>query len=155
MGDSDPQFSHRFMWNTSAGRAGALMPRDQRQEHLNRYLKDCFKSLGVNLNPKTAERVNKAADIGLKLDQKCTDFFNLDTLGKKHSEKDHKPLREKIRKQFEEDKVANKTPGRKFKGPNFTSPLFSNNFDEAQYRAWSVEKDKELHKKSFRFRNKI
>ena len=155
LADSDPQFSHRYMWNTSAGRAGALMPRDQRQEHLNRYLKDSFKSLGVNLNPKTATRINNSADIGLKLDEKCLDFFDLDISGKKHTEKDHKPQIEKIRKHFEEDKLAIKTPGRKFKGPKFTSSNFSNSFDEAQFRAWSLDKDKELYRKSFRFRNEI
>ena len=29
------------------------------------------------------------------------------------------------------------------------------NFDEAKFRVWSSEKDKELYKKSFRFRNGI
>ena len=153
LGDSDPQFSHRYMWNTSAGRAGALMPRDQKQEHNNRYLKDCFRSLGVNLNPKTAERINKTADLGIKLNEKCSDFFDLDIPGKKHSQKDHKLQIEKIRKQFEKDKIAIKTPGRKFNGPRFATSNFSNSFDEAQFRAWSLDKDKELYKKSFRFRN--
>ena len=107
------------------------------------------------MNPKTAERINKTADIGQKLNEKCSDFFDLDISGKKHTEKDHKPQIEKIRKQLEADKLATKTPGRKFKGPTFTSSHFDNNFDEAQFRAWSSEKDKELYRKSFRFRNGI
>ena len=129
------------------------MPRDQKQEHINRYLKDTFKSLGVNLGPKTAARVNNSADIGQKLNEKCSDFFNLDISGKSHTEKDHKPQIEKIRKVFEEDKLAEEKPGRKFKGPTFVSSHFDNNFDEAKFRAWSSEKDKELYKKSLRFRN--
>jgi hypothetical protein len=155
LADSDPQFSHRYMWNTSAGRAGALMPRDQKQEHINRYLKDSFKSLGVNLNPKTAERINKSADIGQKLNEKCSDFFDLEIAGKKHTEKDHRPQIERIRQQFEADKLADEKPGRKFKGPTFLTSHLNNEFDEAKFRAWSSEKDKELHKKSLRFRNAI
>ena len=62
---SNPQYSHRFLWNVFAGRPGKShkFPRDQKNEHLNRYLKDAFRSLGVNLNPKNATRINNSADV--------------------------------------------------------------------------------------------
>lgn len=60
LGHNSPKFSHSFMWNLFAGRPGPgmKMARDQRVEHLNRFLKEGFKSLGVNLDEKNAKRIN-------------------------------------------------------------------------------------------------
>ena len=38
--------------------------RFKKVEHLNRYLQDCFRSLGVNLNEENAQRINKSTDLG-------------------------------------------------------------------------------------------
>ena len=68
------------MWNQFCGRAGkgTKMARDQREEHLNRFLKDGFKTLGVNLNPTNAKRINNSADLGQSLVAKVSDFHRLD-----------------------------------------------------------------------------
>ena len=52
LGHRNAQFSHQYMWNTSAGSKGKgnKFPRDQKVEHINRFLKDSFRSLGPNLN---------------------------------------------------------------------------------------------------------
>ena len=89
-----PQYSHRYMWNQFCGRAGKgnKMARDQREEHLNRFLKDGFKTLGVNLNPTNATRINNSADLGQTLVKKVTDFHRLDIPGKNHTKKDRNPI---------------------------------------------------------------
>ena len=91
LGHPNAQFAHQFMWNTSAGRKGkgTKFPRDQKVEHLNRFLKDSFRSLGPNLNPITAGRVNNSSDFGLKLEDKLVNFFELTRSGKSHTLKDH------------------------------------------------------------------
>ena len=56
LGHNNPKFSHSYMWNLFSGRPGSelKMARDQHVEHLNKYLKQGFKSLGVNLDEKNA-----------------------------------------------------------------------------------------------------
>ena len=57
-------------------------------EQLNRYLKDCFRSLGVNLNKDKTQRTNKSIDLGVKMDIKVGEFFKLDPAGESHTNKD-------------------------------------------------------------------
>ena len=143
----NPQFSHRFMWNVFAGRGGKSMKfaRDQKNEHLNRYLKDYFKSLGVNLNERNAQRINKAADIGVKMETNVTDFFETDHVGKSHTNKDRSEQINKLMEIFKYEEVSSKKPGRKFNGPCVPSSL-TTFFDEAHYRSWHLAKDKEFAK---------
>ena len=83
----NPQFSHKYMWNIFAGRCGPRLkcPRDMKNEHLNKFLKGGFRSLGVNLNEDTATRINNAADLGMELQDRVNAFFEIDPLGKSHS----------------------------------------------------------------------
>ena len=145
----NPQFSHRYLWNIVAGRNGKSMKfaRDQRNEHLNRYLKGAFRCLGVNLNEKNAHRINRAADIGVKMEEKVVDFFDLDLVGKSHSKKDRSAQITKVMEIFKNEEVSSYKPGRKFNGPSVpsSSDLF---YDEAEYRVWHLAKDKELTKMS-------
>ena len=148
------QFSHQFMWNTSAGRKGPgnKFPRDQKVEHLNRFLKDSFRSLGPNLNPLTARRINKRSDFGIKIEEKLTEFFELSQAGKSHSQKDHTVTVSKILGILRSESVTDMIPGRKFKGPNL-QPNFFANFDEVKFRTWHFDKDKELYRSSKRYRS--
>ena len=140
-----PQYSHRYMWNQFCGRAGkgTKMARDQREEHLNRFLKDGFKTLGVNLNPTNATRINNSADLGQELVSKVANFHKLDSAGVSHTKKDRKPLRKKIAEVFKKEEVVKFVPGRKFKGPNPSRNVYID-FDEARYRVWHQAKEKEL-----------
>ena len=114
-------------------------------EQLNRYLKDCFRSLGVNLNEKNAQRINKSADLGVKMEIKVGEFFKLDSAGKSHTKKDRQSQIKKLSDLFKSEKISAQMPGRKFNGPHV--PICSNLlFDEAQYRSWHIDKDKELTK---------
>ena len=148
------QFSHQFMWNTSAGRKGPgnKFPRDQKVEHLNRFLKDSFRSLGPNLNPLTARRINNSSDFGIKIEEKLTEFFELSQAGKSHSQKDHTVTVSKILGILRSESVTDMIPGRKFKGPNL-QPNFFANFDEVKFRTWHFDKDKELYRSSKRYRS--
>ena len=117
-----PQYSHRYMWNQFCGRAGkgTKMARDQREEHLNRFLKDGFKTLGVNLNPTNAKRINNSADLGQSLVEKVSDFHRLDKAGKTHVNKDRKPIIKKISDMFRKEEVITFKQGRKFKGASLS-----------------------------------
>ena len=143
----NPQYSHRYLWNIFAGRAGQSLnfPRDMKNEHLNKFLKNAFKSLGVNLNEKTAKRINNSADIGLEIEAKVNDFFDIDAGGKSHSKKNREGQIRKLTEIFRKEKSAVVTPGRVFKGPMVESNVFSM-FDEAKFRAWHLSKEKELQK---------
>ena len=142
-----PQYSHRYLWNQFCGRAGKgnKMARDQREEHLNRFLKDGFRTLGVNLNAKNATRINNSADLGQTLVKKVIDFHNLDVPGQSHTRKDRKPIRKKISEIFRKEEVVKVLPGRKFRGPN-PSKSASMGFDEVKYRVWHQSKEAELVK---------
>ena len=142
-----PQYSHRYMWNQFCGRAGKgnKMARDQREEHLNRFLKDGFKTLGVNLNPTNATRINNSADLGQTLVKKVTDFHRLDIPGKNHTKKDRKPIIKKISEVFKKEEIVKYKPGRKFNGPNPARSV-STGYDEARYRVWHQSKENELVK---------
>ena len=147
LGHWSPQFSHRYLWNTSAGRAGkgVKMPRDQRQEHLNRYLKDSFKSVGVNLDEVNATRINNSCDLSMKIEDKIVEFHELDNTGKGHTKRDRSKQIETLANLFKKEKIADHIPGRTFKGPNVSRNLHDQ-FDEANYRAWHFKKDKEMNK---------
>ena len=120
-------------------------PRDQKVEHLNRYLKDSFRSLGVNLNEKNAQRINKSADLGVKMELKVTDFFELDYAGKSHTKKDRKSQISKLSGIFKNEKISTVLPGRQFRGPHVPiQPSLL--FDEAKFRSWHLAKEKELAK---------
>ena len=121
------------------------MARDQREEHLNRFLKDGFRTLGVNLNAKNATRINNSADLGQTLVKKVIDFHNLDVPGQSHTRKDRKPIRKKISEIFRKEEVVKVLPGRKFRGPN-PSKSASMGFDEVKYRVWHQSKEAELVK---------
>ena len=153
LGHKNAQFSHQYMWNTSAGRKGKgnKFPRDQKVEHLNRFLKDSFRSLGPNLNPVTAKRVNNSSDFGIKLEEKLVNFFELTKIGKSHAQKDHSAQVNKISNVLRNERVSNFVPGRKFKGPKLQANFF-NNFDEVKFRTWHDSKDKELYRSSARYR---
>ena len=144
---SNPQFSHRFLWNVFAGRAGKGLkfPRDQKNEHLNRYLKDSFKALGVNLNEKNAKRVNNSADVGIKIEVKINDYFKVDAAGKSHTKKSREAQRKKLTSLMKKENIASRVPGRIFKGPQVPSNVWCM-FDEAKFRAWHLNKEKELLK---------
>ena len=147
MSHPNPQFAHHYMWNQFCGRAGKgnKMARDQREEHLNRFLKDGFRTLGVNLNPTNATRINNSADLGQTLVRKVTEFHKLDVPGKNHTQKDRKPIRKKIAEVFKKEEVAKFLPGRNFKGPTPERNV-SLSFDEAKYRVWHQSKENELKK---------
>ena len=154
LGHRNAQFAHQFMWNCSAGRKGRgnKFPRDQKVEHINRFLKDSFRSLGPNLTPVTSKRVNNSSDFGIKLEDKLVDFFELSKTGKSHALKDHSVPINKIFTVLKKEQVAAVVPGRKFKGPKINSNFF-NSFDEVKYRCWHVKKDSELYRGSARYRN--
>ena len=154
LGHSNPQFAHQFLWNTSAGRPGKgnKFPRDQKVEHFNRYLKESFRSLGPNLNPKTAKRLNNSSEFGLKIEEKLTDFFELTNPGQSHTTKDHSAQVKKISATLRSEKIATIVPSRKFKGPQMKADFFKS-FDEAKFRSWHFAKDKELNRSSARFRS--
>ena len=61
--------------------------RDQKNEHLNLWLKNSFKSLCVNLNSRNAQRINKAADMGVRMESKVVEFYELDSPGKRRTER--------------------------------------------------------------------
>ena len=147
LGHWSPQFSHRYLWNTSAGRAGKgmKMPRDQRVEHLNRFLKDSFKSVGVNLDEANATRINNSSDLSMKIEAKIVDFHELDDIGKSHTKRDRRKQIDAVSNLFKKEMVAQVVPGRNFKGPNVSRNLYDQ-FDEAQYRVWHFKKDKEMNK---------
>ena len=147
LGHWSPQYSHRYMWNISAGRAGKgmKMARDQRQEHLNRYLKDSFKSVGVNLDEPNSTRINNSCDLSLKVERKIVEFHELDGSGKSHTKRDRRKQIDKLCNVFKQEKVAELIPGRKFNGPNVARSL-DDLFDESSYRAWHYRKDKEMEK---------
>ena len=145
LGHWSPQFSHRYMWNTSAGRAGKAMKmaRDQKQEHLNRFLKDSFKSVGVNLDEVNATRINRSCDLSLRVERKIVEFHELDDSGKGHTKRDRSTQIDRLCTLFKQEQVAEVIPGRKFNGP-IVNPNLDHEFDEASYRAWHYRKDKEL-----------
>ena len=147
LGHKNPKFSHSYMWNMFAGRPGPelKMARDQNVEHLNKYLKQGFKSLGVNLDEKNAHRINNCADIGQKIEGKVNRFYDLDVPGKSHTKKDRKQIIVKLTDLFKREKVAELKPKRRFKGPT-VSPNLENEFDEAKFLAWHFGKTKELSK---------
>ena len=147
LGHKSPKFSHAYMWNLFAGRPGPgmKMARDQRVEHLDRFLKEGFKSLGVNLDEKNAKRINNSADIGQKIEVKINEFYHLDVPGKSHKKKDRTQLIKKLTDLFKKEKVSTFLPNRRFKGPN-VSPALENDFDEAQFLSWHHSKSKELLK---------
>ena len=121
------------------------MARDQREEHLNRFLKDGFKTLGVNLNPTNARRINNSADLGQSLVAKVSDFHRLDKAGKTHIKKDRKPIIKKISDMFRKEEVVTFKPGRKFKVVSPSRNVFDS-FDEVKYRVWHQSKENELLK---------
>ena len=147
LGHWSPQYSHRYLWNVSAGRAGKgmKMPRDQRVEHLNRFLKDSFKSVGVNLDEANASRINNSSDLSMKIETKIVDFHELDDIGKSHTKRDRRKQIDAVSSLFKKEMVAQVVPGRTFKGPNVSKNLYAQ-FDEAQYRVWHFKKDKEMNK---------
>jgi hypothetical protein len=140
----NPQFSHRYMWNMFCGREGKSLnfARDQKNEHLNLWLKNSFKSLCVNLNSRNAQRINKAADMGVRMESKVVEFYELDSPGKSHTKKDRKDQRKQVMNILKKEEVADCKPGRKFNGPCISK----NHFNEVTYRSWHLEKDKELTK---------
>ena len=144
---SNPQYSHRFLWNVFAGRPGRSLkfPRDMKNEHINRYLKDAFRSQGVNLNPKTAKRINNSADVGIKIEEKVNDFFDVDASGKSHSNKNREVQIRKLCELFKREECTKTTPGCTFNGPNVCSNVLSM-FDEAKFRVWHSNKENELLK---------
>ena len=132
LGHKSPKFSHAYMWNISAGRPGSglKMARDQRVEHLNRFLKEGFKSLGVNLDEKNAKRINNGADIEQKIKSKVNEFYSLDGPGKSHKKKDRTLIVRKLTELFKNEKVAIYVPKRDFNGPEVL-PSLENSYDEA------------------------
>ena len=116
LGHWSPQFSHRYLWNISAGRSGkgTKMARDQRQEHLNRYLKESFKSVGVNLDETNATRINNSCDLSMKIEQKIVQFHALDDSGKGHTKRDRSKQINILSNLFKKEKVAETISGRKF-----------------------------------------
>ena len=147
LGHSNPQFSHRYLWNTSTGRAGKgmKMPRDQRVEHLNRFLKDSFRSVGVNLDEVNATRINNSCDLSMKIERKIVNFHKLDGADKGHTKKDRSKQIDNLCNLFKKERVSQVIPGRAFKGPNVNRNIHDN-FDEALYRSWHFRKDKEINK---------
>ena len=143
----NPQYSHRYLWNVFAGRPGKSLkfPRDMKNEHINRYLKDAFRSLGVNLNPKTAKRINNSADVGIIIEDKVNDFFNVDASGKSHSNKNRELQIKKLCELFKREECTKLIPGCPFNGPNVCSDVLSM-YDEAKFRAWHSNKENELIK---------
>ena len=121
------------------------MPQDQREEHLNRFLKDSFKSVGVNLDEANATRINNSCDLSMKLEQQIVKFHQLDEAGKGHTKRDRSKQIETLSILFKNEKVAEVNPGRAFSGPNVSRNVHDQ-FDEAQYRAWHNRKDKEMNK---------
>ena len=143
----NPKFSHTHMWNQFAGRPGVglKMARDQDVEHLNRYLKEGFKSLGVNLDEKNAQRINNSADMGQEIEKKVNKFYDLDIPGKSHTKKDRHPLVKKLTDLFKKENIAEFVPNRNFNGPT-VSPAVEKDFDEAKYVSWHHSKTKELNR---------
>ena len=133
------------MWNQFAGRPGPglKMARDQDVEHLNRYLKEGFKSLGVNLDEKNAQRINNSADMGQKIENKVNKFYNLDVPGKSHTKKSRATVVKKLTDLFKKENIAEFVPDRKFNGPT-VSPDADKDFDEAKYVSWHHSKTREL-----------
>ena len=144
---SNPQYSHRFMWNVFAGRAGKSLnfPRDMKNEHLNRYLKNSFRSLGVNLNEQTARRVNNSADVGLQIEVKINKFFDINAGGKSHTTKNREAQIKKLMEIFKKEKSTSVISGRVFKGPDVKSNVFTM-YDEVKFRSWHSKKEKEMLK---------
>ena len=147
LGHINPKYSHKFMWNLFAGRPGTSnkMPRDQNVEHLNRFLKQGFKALGVNLNEKNAKRINNTADIGQTVEFKVSQYFDLDVLGKSHTPKDRSNIVKILIDLFKKEQVTLQKNKRKFRGPNVRAPL-ENNFDDAEFVSWHFSKTEDLKK---------
>ena len=143
----NPQFSHKYMWNIFAGRCGPRLkcPRDMKNEHLNKFLKGGFRSLGVNLNEDTATRINNAADLGMELQDKVNAFFEIDPSGKSHSSKDRCEQIARLAKVLRKEAATDVVPGRQFSGPRVLSSIDSM-FDEAKYRSWHWRKENEYAK---------
>ena len=116
-----------------------------KNEHLNRFLKESFRSLGVNLNVKTATRVNNSADTGLEMEKSVNDFFDIDYAGKSHVNKDRTPNIKAVSDMIRREKAFIFKPKRAFNGPEVSSNV-SDMFDEAKYRSWHFKKEKELLK---------
>ena len=125
------------------GQGSLKFARDQKVEHLNRYLKDSLRCLGVNLNEKNAQRINKSADLGVSMESKVSKFFELDLMGKSHTRKRRDDQRRKLSEIFQKEMISSRFPGRKFRGPTVPDRMCSL-FDEAKYRAWHLGKDKEF-----------
>ena len=155
LGHRNPQVAHRYMQNMFAGRPGQgnKMGRDQTVEHVNRFEKTAFNALGSNLNEANATRINNAAEFGMILSEKVTDYFNLEKKSKSRKFKDRTQQVEKIRSVFENENVGLYFPKRSFRGPNVEADFFGS-FDEASFREWYKQKEKEMHQKSARYRNK-
>ena len=154
LGHQNAQFAHQYMWNCVAGRRGKgnKFPRDQKVEHVNRFLKDSFRSLGPNLNTVTAKRVNNSSDFALKVEEKLSTFFGLSESGRSHSQKDHSYQVKKISSVLKKENIAEVKPGRKFKGPKVQANFFDS-FDQVKFRTWHLSKDKELYRSSSIYRN--
>ena len=116
-----------------------------KNEHLNRYLKNALFSLGVNLNEKTAKRINNSADLGLQIESKVNDFFDIDVAGKSHTKQSREAQIQKIMEVFRKEKCTSFIPGRLFQGPEVEGSVFLM-YDEAKYRVWHMKKEKELIK---------
>ena len=146
LGHLNPQFSHKYMWNISCGRAGKgrKFPRDMKNEHHNRFLKDAFRSLGSNLNEKTAARINDSADAGVHIEEEVQEFFDIDYAGKTHSNKDRTGQIKNLAQMMRREKATTFVPNRSFHGPMVSSDI-SSMFDEAKYRSWHQSKEKELN----------
>ena len=116
-----------------------------KNEHLNRFLKESFGSLGVNLNVKTATRVNNSADAGLKMEENVNDFFDIDNAGKSHVKKDRSVNIKAVADLMQRECAFKCIPNRKFNGPAVPSNVFKM-FDEAKFRSWHLKKEMELMK---------
>ena len=114
-----------------------------KNEHHNRFLKDAFRSLGVNLNETTATRVNNSADAGLKIEEAVQDFFDIDYAGKTHSYKDRSAQVKCLAQMMRKEGSTTFVPNRLFYGPVVSGNIFSM-YDEAKYRSWHRSKEKEV-----------
>ena len=81
----------------------------------------------------------------MKLELKVNDFFDVDSVGKSHTKKDRGALRKKLTELLKKENIASVFPGRAFQGPQVSSDVWSM-FDEAKFRVWHVNKEKELLK---------
>ena len=84
-----------------------------------------------------------SADLGIQIENKVNDFFDIDVAGKAHSKKNRDAQIKKLTEMFKKEKCTIVVPGRVFKGPHVLSDVFTM-FDEAKYRVWYRNKEKEL-----------